>query len=145
MPRFVIPAAIVLLAALAALAVRPTAAQPPAPPPAADLVLFSSDRDGRFQPYVMNLDGSGVRRVADIPGMTFENALTCEGRIALVTEDPIGSDDHEIWTLMLDGSGLTLLAPGPGDHMPTWRPDGFQVAFSSHRSGDVEIFLSRSS
>jgi Tol biopolymer transport system component len=129
------------LLALFVTAIRPTAAQPPGPGPAADLVLFSSDRDGQYTLFVMGLDGSNVRKVVDTPGKAFENALACNGRIATIVETP-GTTWHSLWTVNLDGSDLRELTPGRiGEHMPTWRPDGFQIAFSSHRTGTRDIYL----
>ena len=112
---------------------------PPGPGPGAGVVVFSSDRTGEFQLYSMALDGSGVRRVTTTEGKTFENALACSGRIATVVEVP-GTHFHRLWTVRLDGTGLQRLTDGPGDHMPSWRPDGFQIAFSSDPP-DVDIHL----
>jgi hypothetical protein len=39
----------------------------PPPPPSSDIIAFSSDRDGQYEIYVMNADGTSVWRVTDNP------------------------------------------------------------------------------
>jgi TolB protein len=43
----------------------------------------------------------------------------------------------EIYTMNVDGTGLTRLTDNPGhDNRPTWSPDGSRIAFASQRNGD---------
>ena len=47
-----------------------------------------------------------------------------------------------IYTLNLDGSGLTPLAQDPqhNNALPAWSPDGLYVAFVSDRDGNFEVY-----
>ena len=47
-----------------------------------------------------------------------------------------------IHTINPDGSGLADLTAGPGDNFnPAWSPDGRQLAFTSNRDGNYEIYV----
>ncbi len=40
----------------------------PGPGPLEDRIAFSSDRDGDFEIYLVNMDGTGVEQLTDDPG-----------------------------------------------------------------------------
>ncbi len=45
----------------------PTGVGTPPPPPSLDMIAFASDRDGNFEIYVMNADGTNPTRLTDNP------------------------------------------------------------------------------
>lgn len=67
-----------------------------------------------------------------------------KGTIAFAT-DRDGSRNWEIYSMKLDGSGLTNLTMSEGsDTEPVWSPDGKKIAFVSNRNGgllNTEIYV----
>jgi hypothetical protein len=100
-----------------------TAAGPP--PPAVPLsrmrIAFVSSRDGPYQIYLANGDGSGVSRltVGYGPAWSWDDQ-----RIAFHRDSPEGL---VIGVINVDGTGERILGPGMS---PTWSPDG-RIAFVS--------------
>jgi len=72
--------------------------------------------------YVMNTDGTGQKRLTDIPGNdhwppTWSPDST---RIAFTSDGPQGSD---IYAMNADGSGLTNVTGDPANAaFPAWQP-----------------------
>jgi TolB protein len=105
-------------------------------------IAFVSDRDGNAEAYVVNSDGSGLRRLTRDPAFDQLGAWSPDGRkIAFVrgTRDTNGQlRGQAIYVMNADGSGLRLLARGQG---PAWSPDGRQIAFRSGRDGNGEVYV----
>ena len=89
--------------------------------PSGRTLAFISDRDGHFQIYVVNADGSGERRLThgsdDGPPV-----WSPDGRkIAFVrsVRDRYGTPRGEVWVMNADGSEQRSLGRGGG---PAWSP-----------------------
>ena len=126
-------------------------------------LIFQSTRDGRpcDQQYVMNVDGSGVRRVSTGFGKT-----TCgyffdaDRRIFFASThaadtacppkpDPSkgyvwGLDPYDIYTANDDGSNLRRLTNyGVYTAEGTLSPNGQTIVFTSLKDGDLDIYTMR--
>jgi TolB protein len=119
----------------------------PALSPDGTRIAFSSRREGRFNIYVVGVDGQGLRRVTDGLGDS-EPAWSPDGtRIAFVRgydgtnngHANLGTCSSEIYVVNEDGSGEKLLTDGGGTD-PAWSPDGTRIAFSSFRDDNYEIY-----
>jgi Tol biopolymer transport system component len=114
-------------------------------------IAFVSARTGAAELYVMRDDGTDVRRLTTGGAVTQGAAWSPDGRrIAVVTtyqEVAAGGDavvNLEVEVVGADGTGRTRLTTGPArDINPAWSPDGARIAFSSERSGRLELYTMR--
>ncbi len=90
--------------------------------------------------FIANADGSGVRSIPNIVPEDGEPALSPDGaRIAFVSRR---NGPSEIWTMNLDGTGLTRLTTALGltDLSPRWSPDGARIVFTRGYGGILPLF-----
>ena len=89
-------------------------------------IAFASNRDGNWEIYVMNADGSGQVRLTVSPAATeMEPAWSPDGA------NIVFARDGHIWRMGADGSSPAQLTFGPlSDSEPAWSPSGAHVAFS---------------
>ncbi len=96
-------------------------------------IVFSSDRGGDFGLYIMNSDGSGLRKLIDEPGDELKPCWSSDGKIAYVK-------DGDIYMILPDGSGMEKLTEHEGmEDDPAWSPDG-KLLFSADWEGGWEIY-----
>ncbi|HEX8733783.1 MAG TPA: protein kinase [Pyrinomonadaceae bacterium] len=98
-------------------------------------VLFISNREGNSEIYVMNFDGSNLRRVTNNKTEETSANWSPDGkRIVFESYSQIGVES-DIWIMDADGSNQQNLTNFPGlDMRPIFSPDGSRIAFGSNRS-----------
>ena len=102
-------------------------------------IAFQSDRDGTYEIYVMESDGSGVTRLTNHSESDVGPAWSPDGARIAFTSTRDGNPD--IYAMNVDGSGVTRLTSHPmDDGSPAWSPDGARIAFTSTRDGNIEIY-----
>jgi Tol biopolymer transport system component len=113
---------------------------PTSPPAGTGRIAFESARDGNYEIYVMNADGSRQTRLTGNPGADQGPAWSPDlKRIAFESNR---DGNYEIYVMNADGSGLTRLTDNPAlDMNPSWSPDGRRIAFDSFRHGNDEIYV----
>jgi Tol biopolymer transport system component len=108
----------------------------PAWSPDGQRIVFLSDRDRRpdADVYVMNADGSNVRRLTT-EGKHWAPQVSPDGQlVALQT-------DQDIRVVNLGTGAARRLTYAPQNGMsPTWSPDGTRLAFTTTRNTRLEIF-----
>src|SRR5437660_2896397 len=97
-------------------------------------IAFHSNRDGDFDIYVMNADGSGVTQVTHNTINEFDPIWSPNGQ-QIAFGRISGCCAAAVVVINADGSGERVLADNgfPG----AWSPDGRQIAFN--RNGDVYV------
>ncbi|MBI2486449.1 MAG: PD40 domain-containing protein [Deltaproteobacteria bacterium] len=104
-------------------------------------IAFVSDRSGSPQVYVMNSDGTNVRKISTGSYNTDPSWSPNIGinRIAYVR---VEGSEANIFTVNPDGSDEQRLTWSSGrNENPSWSPDGHYISFSSSRSGAKEIYI----
>jgi uncharacterized protein YjdB len=102
-------------------------------------VVFSSNRSGSFDLYLMDPDGRRLRRLTSGPGNEGEPAWTPDGNRIVYTATT-GTSTH-IAIMASDGSeNRQLTIATGGNHSPTVSPDGRTIAFVSARDGNHALY-----
>jgi len=96
-------------------------------------VAFSSYRDGNWEIYVVNTDGSGEpTRLTNSSAGESTPAYSPNGSTIA-----FGRDD-ELWIMDADGSNQQMLVESGGG--PAWSPDGQEIALVRQTSGTIDIY-----
>ena len=103
-------------------------------------IAFHSDRDGNFEIYAMEGDGSGQTNLTNNGASDTNPAWSPNGsRIAFIS---VRDGNYEIYVMNSDGSAQTNLTNNPSfDADFAWSPDGSKIAFASARHGNPEIYV----
>lgn len=119
----------------------------PAVSPDGKKVAFSSDRPGRTMIYVMDADGSGVKRLTFAGQFNASPAWSPDGK-KLAFAGQIGAN-FDIFVMDADGQNMVRLTKAnkangkaANNEDPTWSPDGRFVMYTSDRTGRSQIYIS---
>ena len=76
--------------------------------------------------WIVNADGTGLRRLTHSPWHEFDPSLSPDGRFIAYRSEP--NDYPELWLMNADGSGQHRLTEDGG--FPDWSPDGSMIAYA---------------
>jgi dipeptidyl aminopeptidase/acylaminoacyl peptidase/photosystem II stability/assembly factor-like uncharacterized protein len=112
--------------------------------PTGKKIAFASNRDGRWEIYVMNADGSGQTRLTNNGANNTEPSWSPDGSRLTFVKTPFGTSSAEIFAMNADGSGqINLTNNSWFEYSPAWSPDGNEIAFVSEQDGNAEIYSMR--
>ena len=124
-------------------------------------LIFQSKREPYQcdQIFMMNIDGSNIRRVSNGEGRTTCSYFFKNGKRVLFASTHAGAKEcpppvdyskgyawaiypsYDIFTAKSDGSDLKALTNAPGyDAEATVSPNGKQIVFTSTRDGDLDLY-----
>lgn len=110
----------------------------PIPQAGSSKIVFTSNRDGFIQIYVMNSDGSGQARLTT-DGSNNDNPRWSPNGAKILFQsdrDNPGSGLYDIYVMNADGSGQTRLTTDANDDCAAaWSSDGTKIVFQSFRNG----------
>ena len=103
-------------------------------------IAFADTSDGNSEIFVVNSNGTGVRRLTMHPANDAEPAWSPDGTRIAFRSDRDGAD--EIYVMNADGSNPERLTHTGGRNVrPAWSPDGTKIAFTSYRDGNGEVYV----
>ena len=103
-------------------------------------IAFSSIRDGDWEIYVMNVDGSGLTRLTN--NADTDCCPSWSPDAARIAFESARDGNWEIYVMSADGSAVTRLTDNSAwDSCASWSPDGTRISFVSERDGNQEIYV----
>jgi Tol biopolymer transport system component len=132
-------------------AVETTSDEPTAPPASGgDLIAFETNRDGKSEIYVINIQdalqtGNAIqKRITNNDAYgNFQPAWSPDGQyLAFMSIRGSNTEEGDIYVINADGTGETQLTSDPAnDDSPAWSPDGSRLVFVSSRDGNPELYI----
>ncbi|MDE0502913.1 MAG: hypothetical protein OXI86_02450, partial [Candidatus Poribacteria bacterium] len=103
-------------------------------------IAFTSSRDGKRQIYVMNADGSHLKKLTDTRDNT-DPDWSPDGHTIAFTVHPDWMNDWADHIAVMDADGRNRVRHEDHGMHPSWSPDGRAIAFVSSRHGNNEIYV----
>ena len=116
----------------------------PAWSPGGTYIVFARDvtsdtTDDGDEIYIMNANGTGVKRLTNSAGADFSPSFSPDGARIVFSSTRHGN--LELYSMNIDGTGVTRLTnTAASEDYPSWSPDNKKIAFASDRHGNVEIY-----
>jgi TolB protein len=103
-------------------------------------IVFQSNRDGDWEIYVMNADGSDIVQFTDNTASDEYPVWSPDGEQIAFISNRDGS--YDLYVMHADGTQQRKLTNHPSNNYdPAWSPDGKRLAFSSDRESTLEVYL----
>jgi hypothetical protein len=116
----------------------------------ASQIAFVSNRGGRPQIYLINVDGSDEQQLTDLAAGACQPAWSPDGMMLAYTSPCNANRDEylgsSVFVMNVDSQNvssepsLLVATLGGGDYDPDWSYDGLRLAFTSWRTGRPQIF-----
>jgi TolB protein len=104
-------------------------------------IVFHSNRDGWSAIYIMDRDGSNVRRITPENRFAQFPSVSPDGKWIAFEMYMDQADDWDIFVMPIEGGTPRRITFDPAhDGGAAWSPDGNQIAFHSTRAGYYDIY-----
>lgn len=105
-----------------------------------DKIAFDSDRDGVRQIYIMNTDGTGLKKITTGPAENMCPSLSSDGRKIVFESKRDGN--YEVYIMNSDGTNQKRLTNTPEDeYSQEFSPDGSKIYFIRYFNTRSEIWV----
>ena len=103
-------------------------------------IVFTSERDGNRNIYLMNTDGTDQTQLTLHAAHDYEPIFSSDGMTIVFTSERDGN--REIYIMNNNGLNLKNLSNNPADDWnPRFYPDNRKIVFQSIRDGNWEIYM----
>ena len=102
-------------------------------------IAFSSNRDGNYEIYVMNPNGTNATRLTNNAAIDDLPDISPAGSKIAFQSNRDGSP--EIYVMNSDGSSQTRLTFSGSNNNPSFSPDGTKIVFTSTRTGGRGVWV----
>jgi TolB protein len=104
-------------------------------------IAFVSNRTGTPQIFIMESDGTNVRRILDEGGDMENPAWSPDGLFIAFAWQKARTGVYDIYLHEISTGRTVQLTQDSGrNERPTWAPDGKHLAFQSDRTGTTQIY-----
>ena len=110
----------------------------PAWSPDGTMLAFMSNRDGNPEIYIVNRDGTNLRRITNHPNADVTPTWAPSGKQLAFTSDRTGLP--QVYIVNIDGTGLDRISAESRCDRATWSPLN-EIAYASQAGGGYEIRL----
>ena len=101
-------------------------------------IAFTSNRDGNPELYVMNRDGSDVRRLTNNPEIDTSPTFSPSGTQIAFASGRSGTP--QVYVIGVDGAGLRRISQESYADRPTWSPAPYnEIAFTARTGPGFDI------
>jgi Tol biopolymer transport system component len=115
----------------------------PPPPPGSGSggrIGFTSTRDGNYEIYAINVDGSNLVRLTNNPAQDSHPGWSPDGQHIVFQSNRTGP--LNLYIMDADGSNVRPLDTNlPNSFEPAWSPDGSQIAFAAYDGTFYGLFV----
>jgi Tol biopolymer transport system component len=106
--------------------------------PNGEQVVFTSNRSGNWDLWLISRDGTGLRQLTQNPGDEIAPTWSPDGRQVAFSMWSPRQRRWEIWTLSVDQPGVRRFVTY--GMFPAWSPDGRKIAFQRARQRGTRWF-----
>ncbi len=104
------------------------------------LVVFTSNRSGNYEIFVLDPQTGFVTQLTNDPGNDVEPAWSPDGQFIAFASDRDG--DYELYIMGADGTDLRQLTRNNAeDRQPHWQPNGVNLTFLSDVNGQWDVYM----
>lgn len=102
-------------------------------------VVFSSNRSGSYQIYVLDPNTDLATQLTDVPGNNIDPVWSSDGKLIAFASDRDGI--YQIYVMSADGSGLRALTNNDAQNIqPRWQPGDQWVVFNSNVNRQWDVY-----